>query len=645
MKSIFLLALVGFVASIPLETSPILYNSKLRSYGYQGNSFVVPEYIAYQFSQAQKAGYTPAQVVAYLLERGYPEYVAHYLAEQYEAGLSKPYFQSPYEIFRYFYKQGINDNVREYINQQISQVYQQSQIGINGQQIYGQKFLNVPVPFSQYVVQQRNYFNQYEKIFSGAKSAYQLLQLVEQHVQNAIQILSNGYYQQSEHQYIYQKLVHGLGFLKNGKEVYQTYQNYQEKYIPYYVAQYYAQQAALVYKYLQETYQYIEGKEIYLPQQFVQELLVAYEAAQKAYQAYQPSFFSKVYQIVVDEPSNLNHGQTPYSSSYSNYGPYSSSYLYITHNTALHTNMGHLVQISIILANLDRKLEAMYTNMVPTSKVNMGNTTKAPAILGLITLLAIHTTYGEKYGSSRNYAQISSYTPCEYGSYVPSTYKVWDGVQSYGYQNPLKNGFSNTYPQIAAIDLVEKNIRASLSYLGLKYVDLYLIHWPVGYKEDLENFPKDAEGNILFSDVDYLDTWKAMEEIECHPYLNQKKLIDFAHSKGIAVTAYSPLGSPDRPWAQPGDPQLLEDSKLLALSKKYQKTPAQILLRYQVDRGVIVIPKSVTKARIQQNIDIFDFKLSPEDIAYIDTFDVNGRLCPLATAVDHKYHPFTNDEY
>ncbi|KAH1027366.1 uncharacterized protein LOC109546299 [Dendroctonus ponderosae] len=466
MKSIFLLALVGFVASIPLETSPILYNSKLRSYGYQGNSFVVPEYIAYQFSQAQKAGYTPAQVVAYLLERGYPEYVAHYLAEQYEAGLSKPYFQSPYEIFRYFYKQGINDNVREYINQQISQVYQQSQIGINGQQIYGQKFLNVPVPFSQYVVQQRNYFNQYEKIFSGAKSAYQLLQLVEQHVQNAIQILSNGYYQQSEHQYIYQKLVHGLGFLKNGKEVYQTYQNYQEKYIPYYVAQYYAQQAALVYKYLQETYQYIEGKEIYLPQQFVQELLVAYEAAQKAYQAYQPSFFSKVYQIVVDEPSNLNHGQTPYSSSYSNYGPYSSSYLYSSYGPykqfygysglSSYPQYSPSYQYGPSSSNFyNFGKSGPYTGSYgyqfgPYQQSQYGQHNQGYTWPYYASSYS-YKPYDEKYGSSSNYAQISSYTPYEYGSYVPSIYKVWDGVQSYGYQYPLKNGFSNTYPQVAAI--------------------------------------------------------------------------------------------------------------------------------------------------------------------------------------------------
>lgn len=190
----------------------------------------------------------------------------------------------------------------------------------------------------------------------------------------------------------------------------------------------------------------------------------------------------------------------------------------------------------------------------------------------------------------------------------------------------------------------------------------------------------------MFSDVDYVDTWKALEEtvnkgltksiglsnfnkrqierileiatikpvnnqvsyfiklsntcysityliillqIECHPYLNQKKLIEFCKSKEITVTAYSPLGSPDRPWAKPGDPLLLEDPKLKELATKYGKTTAQVVLRYQVQRGVITIPKSVTKSRIKENFEIFDFELSSEDMAYLDTFDCNGRFCPM----------------
>ncbi|XP_012062916.1 PREDICTED: aldose reductase-like [Atta cephalotes] len=224
-------------------------------------------------------------------------------------------------------------------------------------------------------------------------------------------------------------------------------------------------------------------------------------------------------------------------------------------------------------------------------------------------------------------------------------------------------------------ELVEPAIKKTLADLGLDYVDLYLIHWPHGFKEGGELFPTNTDGSLQLSDVDYLDTWRAMEDvlakglaknigvsnfnseqitrllenatvkpvtnqIECHPYLTQNKLSNFCKERDILITAYSPLGSPDRPWAKPDDPKLLDDKKLIDLGKKYNKTPAQILIRYQVDRGHIVIPKSVNKSRIAQNMDVFDFKLSPEDIAYIDTFDCNGRICSVDGSKASPYYPF-----
>lgn len=237
-------------------------------------------------------------------------------------------------------------------------------------------------------------------------------------------------------------------------------------------------------------------------------------------------------------------------------------------------------------------------------------------------------------------------------------------------------------------DDVEPACRKTLADLQVDYLDLYLMHWPMAFERGSIMMPINEDGTVRYADTDYKDTWKAMEklvekgwvkalglsnfnarqiddllstvthrpvvnQIECHPYLNQSKLVDHCTKRRIVVTAYSPLGSSDRPWARPDDPKLLEDPRILEIAKKYGKSPAQVIIRWQLQREVVCIPKSTTPSRIKENIEVFDFILAEEDMQQIDSFDCNGRLIVPTIVRDgvrvwrdssHPYFPF-NDSY
>ncbi|XP_043555046.1 aldo-keto reductase family 1 member A1-B [Chiloscyllium plagiosum] len=235
---------------------------------------------------------------------------------------------------------------------------------------------------------------------------------------------------------------------------------------------------------------------------------------------------------------------------------------------------------------------------------------------------------------------------------------------------------------------VEVSCCKSLDDLKLTYLDLYLIHWPHAFERGDIAFPKNPDGTIRYDFIDYKETWKAMEtlvkkglvkaiglsnfnsrqiddiistatikpavlQIECHPYLAQNELIGHCQKHGLVVTAYSPLGSSDRLWKVPDEPVLLEDTNIKAIAEKHGKSPAQVMLRWQVQRGVVAIPKSVNPARIAQNLQVFDFSLTEDEMKRIGTLNRNWRYIVPKIQVgnefvhrdaQHPYYPF-NDPY
>uniref|UniRef100_A0A8C9JZG1 Aldo-keto reductase family 1 member E2 n=1 Tax=Panthera tigris altaica TaxID=74533 RepID=A0A8C9JZG1_PANTA len=197
--------------------------------------------------------------------------------------------------------------------------------------------------------------------------------------------------------------------------------------------------------------------------------------------------------------------------------------------------------------------------------------------------------------------------------------------------------------------LVKAACTKSLKALKLDYLDLYLMHWPMGFKamEDLvvtglvraigvSNFNHQQLERLL--NKPNLRFKPVTNQVECHPYLTQKNLINFCQSRDVTVTAYRPLGGSSEGVA------LLDDPVIQRIAQKYNRSPAQIVIRFQIQRNVIVIPKSVTPTRIRENIQVFDFELSETDMNDILDLDRNFRMCTLPTAKNHKDYPF-NIEY
>ena len=187
----------------------------------------------------------------------------------------------------------------------------------------------------------------------------------------------------------------------------------------------------------------------------------------------------------------------------------------------------------------------------------------------------------------------------------------------------LNNGFHEP-------DAARREFDRTLAALGMDHVDLFLIHWPlpmhyggdfVSTWKTLEEFKADGRArsigvsNFEIAHLERIlaesDTVPAVNQIEAHPYLRNDAVRTFGESHGIATEAWSPIAKG----------QVMDDPVIAAIADELGRTPAQVTLRWHVQRGSIVFPKSTTPARIEENMHIFDFELSADQMAQVDGLD------------------------
>lgn len=208
---------------------------------------------------------------------------------------------------------------------------------------------------------------------------------------------------------------------------------------------------------------------------------------------------------------------------------------------------------------------------------------------------------------------------------------------------------------------VKPALEQTLSDLGLDYVDLYLVHWPIAFKRGI-GFAQNRDEFYTYLDVPLTQTWEGMQavkkeglakhigvsnfnqeklreliqiggqipemnQVEMHPYLPQKPLVQFCKDQGILMTAYSPLGSPDsRNESHKNDPVLLKDPVIELIAKKHGVSIGQVLIAWSITRDIAVIPKSVNQERIKENLASKKIKLDQNDLMELDDLGVDFRF-------------------
>jgi len=255
---------------------------------------------------------------------------------------------------------------------------------------------------------------------------------------------------------------------------------------------------------------------------------------------------------------------------------------------------------------------------------------------------------------------------------IATGYRHIDCAEVYGNQEEIGNALKEVFDEgkvkreeifitskVNSINIHPNNVlerfNKTLSDLKLSYLDLYLVHQPVAVRtEGTQHVPQRGFGihevwrvfetiyesgkakaigvsnfqTVIFNDlINYAKIKPAVNQIERTPYLTQKRHVAYCRSNGAQITAYGPLGAPGLMSTRKPDVKPLMDNEVVnKISKKHKKTTAQVLIRWQMQGGIVVIPKSTNEQRIKENFDVWDFELEKEEMEELDGLDKGFRF-------------------
>jgi len=268
--------------------------------------------------------------------------------------------------------------------------------------------------------------------------------------------------------------------------------------------------------------------------------------------------------------------------------------------------------------------------MTEVPSIRLNNDTRMPQLgFGVFQVPPEETAQAVQHALQAGYRSLD--TAAAYGNEAG----VAEGIRAAGVSREELFITTKLWNSDHGYDAAQRAFDASLDKLATNYVDLYLIHWPVPEQDHyvatwqaLEKIYADGRSRAIGVSnfhpkhlrrlVDESNTVPAVNQVELHPRLQQAELRSFHAEHNIATEAWSPL-------AQGG---LLANETLTSLAAKYGKTSAQVVLRWHLQVGNVVIPKSVTPTRIAENFDVFDFELADDDMAAVAELDNGGRVGP-----------------